>query len=398
MSVEIMGAVFKIDLPANEKLVLLCLADYADGYGGSIYPSVASLAQRSSLAERTVQRYLSSLKARGLLLEVVPATATRPPTYRLNLSALAIVPERHSPAARKCPPGLRLEVIEAFGSVCQYCQRRGEGDLGPDGRPFHVDRIIPGSRGGNYSPENVTLSCAACNSRKRDREVPTGTPTLESARGASVAPLEAPRGANDDPVGVPTTTTRGATVAPDPSLIHQKDPITHSPGEPREFVSTANREAAARALASRGAADVAKKALVDLRLECTTETFTLRESEWLDQQAEHVTPADVDRIRQEVTKHGDLSWPFARRIIGRVAAARIAGRDPWNVRPLASAGGGRGAVRSGSSSRQGGAALGGNARVDRGPRATPALVRKSDQLDDGEVDRILAGERSGTSG
>lgn len=63
-------------------------------------------------------------------------------------------------------PRLRERAISAFGHRCSYCEEIGTERDGPDGRPWCLDRIIPGAAGGKYSSENVTLSCWACNSRR----------------------------------------------------------------------------------------------------------------------------------------------------------------------------------------------------------------------------------------
>lgn len=74
-----------------------------------------------------------------------------------------------------CPRRLREQVIERFQFVCSYCRGRGNSIVGPDGRKWHVDRIVPG---GPYQPDNVTLSCSPCNSRKSDGVAPAGTRSL----------------------------------------------------------------------------------------------------------------------------------------------------------------------------------------------------------------------------
>ena len=65
---------------------------------------------------------------------------------------------------------LRREAIAGFYERCQYCEGEGDSKNGPDGRPWHLDRWIPGAQGGEYEPDNVVLSCATCNIRKKDRE------------------------------------------------------------------------------------------------------------------------------------------------------------------------------------------------------------------------------------
>lgn len=60
---------------------------------------------------------------------------------------------------KKCSPALRKRVIRAFNCTCQYCGHKSD-----ETDPFlHVDRIVPGSEGGNYEPDNITLACIRCN-------------------------------------------------------------------------------------------------------------------------------------------------------------------------------------------------------------------------------------------
>lgn len=65
---------------------------------------------------------------------------------------------------------LRMEAIVAFLQTCQYCECEGDSKHGPDGRAWHLDRWDPGAHGGAYEPDNVVLSCATCNIRKRDKD------------------------------------------------------------------------------------------------------------------------------------------------------------------------------------------------------------------------------------
>jgi len=50
-----------------------------------------------------------------------------------------------------------------FGHRCAYCLR---GDL-----PLTMDHVLPISRGGRHTPENVVPACKSCNSRKKDRPI-----------------------------------------------------------------------------------------------------------------------------------------------------------------------------------------------------------------------------------
>lgn len=56
-------------------------------------------------------------------------------------------------------PLSRRAVFARDGHRCQYCNRAAE----------NIDHVVPRSRGGAHSWENVVAACRACNSRKEDR-------------------------------------------------------------------------------------------------------------------------------------------------------------------------------------------------------------------------------------
>ena len=56
-------------------------------------------------------------------------------------------------------PRSRRAVFARDGHKCQYCNRAAE----------NIDHVLPRSRGGPHSWDNVVASCRSCNSRKEDR-------------------------------------------------------------------------------------------------------------------------------------------------------------------------------------------------------------------------------------
>lgn len=82
----------------------------------------------------------------------------------------------------QCPRPLRREVIRAFDLTCQYCGARGTPEEGPDGKPWAVDRLVPAALGGQYTPDNMTLTCASCNLKRSTKPVPTDTRSLADMR------------------------------------------------------------------------------------------------------------------------------------------------------------------------------------------------------------------------
>jgi 5-methylcytosine-specific restriction endonuclease McrA len=56
-------------------------------------------------------------------------------------------------------PLSRRAVFARDGHRCQYCSRPAE----------NLDHVVPRSRGGSHSWENVVAACRACNARKENR-------------------------------------------------------------------------------------------------------------------------------------------------------------------------------------------------------------------------------------
>jgi len=62
-----MTQVWELDLPLADKMVLLVIADHASDDGTNSYPSVGTIARKSSMSSRNVQRCLSRLEGQGLI-------------------------------------------------------------------------------------------------------------------------------------------------------------------------------------------------------------------------------------------------------------------------------------------------------------------------------------------
>jgi 5-methylcytosine-specific restriction endonuclease McrA len=180
-----MGECFELDLSrlAEEgtmvsvqamKWTLMALADHAHADGGSSRPSVPFIAWKTDLGVRTVQRALTQLEACG----IIEAQGTRkgggrgtPTEWKLHLDR-APRKEGFSNFANTPPTGLRESVIADSAMTCFFCGGTGDEELGPDGRAWHIDRLVPEKRGGHYIEGNVVLACAACNLSKGPRATP----------------------------------------------------------------------------------------------------------------------------------------------------------------------------------------------------------------------------------
>lgn len=83
-----MARVFYTTLPANLRLTMLALADFADDEGGSLFVGQRHLALRCGSTDRTVRRHLSSLVAEGFLVEEVRLGQHGTNRYQIVLDAL----------------------------------------------------------------------------------------------------------------------------------------------------------------------------------------------------------------------------------------------------------------------------------------------------------------------
>lgn len=101
MSVRVMTQVWDADISTAEKMVLLIIADHANDDGTNAWPSVATIARKASMSERSVQRHIKSLESAGLLRVEQQAGGNakmrndrRPNRYDLIISALHEVTTR----------------------------------------------------------------------------------------------------------------------------------------------------------------------------------------------------------------------------------------------------------------------------------------------------------------
>lgn len=69
MSVTLMAAVWKVQLPDSEKLVLLALADCANDEG-ACWPSMKTLTEKCSKSDRTIQAAIKDLVGKGHLTRI----------------------------------------------------------------------------------------------------------------------------------------------------------------------------------------------------------------------------------------------------------------------------------------------------------------------------------------
>lgn len=65
---------------------------------------------------------------------------------------------------------VRRALIVHHKGLCAYCGRAGKQGRDPDGRSWTQDHVIPRSKGGKDTIDNLVLACTSCNSSKRDTD------------------------------------------------------------------------------------------------------------------------------------------------------------------------------------------------------------------------------------
>lgn len=102
MSIRIMTWVWDHSRSAGpERLVLLALADNANDEG-ECWPSIATIAAKTLISERSVQRHLRSLELRGVV--VVEQVTGRSNRYRITCQeAESVTPDNLSPLTNQAP-------------------------------------------------------------------------------------------------------------------------------------------------------------------------------------------------------------------------------------------------------------------------------------------------------
>lgn len=95
MSVKVMGRVWELDLPANEKFVLLALADHADHDGNNVFPGLELIAFKTGYTTQQVRRIERKLETRKILIAVSRKPGKRI-EYRIDMNAGTIRQRLHT--------------------------------------------------------------------------------------------------------------------------------------------------------------------------------------------------------------------------------------------------------------------------------------------------------------
>ena len=100
MSVKIQSECWKVKIPPTQKLVLICLSEFADD-SGHCFPSVDTIAKRTGLNSRSVRRAVSELERLGILSRSF-CTGKRT-DYIIN-PCHSVTPDRESPLTESTLP------------------------------------------------------------------------------------------------------------------------------------------------------------------------------------------------------------------------------------------------------------------------------------------------------
>ncbi|NEP02330.1 MAG: HNH endonuclease [Symploca sp. SIO2E9] len=99
-------------------------------------------------------------KAEPLDFNGIKTYSVRSPTVVLLVPELIRLTISNSERVWKIPPVNRREVLKRDRHICQYCGSTKE---------LTLDHVIPRSKGGKHSWDNVVIACQQCNSRKGNR-------------------------------------------------------------------------------------------------------------------------------------------------------------------------------------------------------------------------------------
>lgn len=97
MSIKLMAAAWELDIPATEKMVLLCLCDHAN-HVGVCWPGAEGLAKRCSFTDRTVRKAILWLEENGWI--AIQKRAGKVSTYQIDPGS-KFTPEPNSALPRK---------------------------------------------------------------------------------------------------------------------------------------------------------------------------------------------------------------------------------------------------------------------------------------------------------
>jgi hypothetical protein len=133
----------------------------------------AQRAKRAAKHKVYAQRWYQTHRAEVIANVAAWAKANHDHVRTIAARRRAEFPELHRTRNRlrhrraRAAPGTHnaqdiLAQYEAQGGCCYWCGK-------PVGASYHVDHVIPLTRGGSNGPENLVISCPTCNLRKGNK-------------------------------------------------------------------------------------------------------------------------------------------------------------------------------------------------------------------------------------
>jgi len=145
------------------KLAFLALADNADmdGHTEVNYAHVADWACCQDEAEAETVVYC--LEEKGFITVTNNGYG---PIAIIHALAVQRIEKRTAEYSGRSvvPPKVRQNVYKRDGYTCHYCEQ----EMDEDDRT--LDHIIPVSRGGQHTEDNLVVSCRSCNSKKGTKD------------------------------------------------------------------------------------------------------------------------------------------------------------------------------------------------------------------------------------
>lgn len=143
MSVKAMAKVWESALERDEKYITLCLADFGNDEGESIYPAIPYISWKTGYSESQVKAILRKLRSSGVLDVVFEGSKYGTNLYKINLDKLPARPP-YVPAAAGRPPVAEKQGAKTAPILPESDKQGLESDLiGGENRPQGGAKTAP---------------------------------------------------------------------------------------------------------------------------------------------------------------------------------------------------------------------------------------------------------------
>lgn len=171
MSIEVMSLVWRADLPAMDKIVLLRLADFADAHGHNVYPSVERVQKECGVSERHARAVIKKFTIKGLLILVRQGGGrNRPTEYRFDIETL-----------KRCTPCRVFDLSDAENPAHGAPITDQKGAHGAENPAHGAEKGAPGAPNPPVTTSNRQVVVDGVRDRT-DEPAPSGTDQHDDAR------------------------------------------------------------------------------------------------------------------------------------------------------------------------------------------------------------------------